>query len=98
MSKKNIDKKLYILADIKTEIKKTKEFYTFLEKNKLTNALIISDNDSLKNLNKSTRNIKNIKLINDEGANIYDLFKYSNVVITSSSFKKIEGRILNEKN
>ena len=98
LSKKNIDKKLYILADIKTEIKKTKEFYTFLEKNKLTNALIISDNDSLKNLNKSTRNIKNIKLINDEGANIYDLFKYSNVVITSSSFKKIEGRILNEKN
>ena len=98
LSKKNIDKKLYILADIKTEIKKTKEFYTFLEKNKLTNALIISDNDSLKNLNKSTRNIKNIKLINDEGANIYDLFKYSNVVITSSSLKKIEGRILNEKN
>ena len=98
LSKKNIDKKLYILADIKTEIKKTKEFYFFLEKNKLTNALIISDNDSLKNLNKSTRNIKNIKLINDEGANIYDLFKYSNVVITSSSFKKIEGRILNEKN
>ena len=37
------------------------------------------------------------KLINDEGTNIYDLFKYKNVIITSSSVKKIEGRILNEK-
>ncbi len=98
LSKKNSDKNLYILADVKKEIKKTKEFNNFLEKNKLENALIISDNDSLKNINKSARNIKNIKLIKDEGANIYDLFKYKNVVITSSSAKKIQDRVLNEKN
>ena len=66
LSKKNIDKKLHILADVKKEIKKTKEFNKFLEKNKLINALIISDSDSLKNINKSARNIKNIKLISDE--------------------------------
>ena len=48
LSKKNLDKNLYILADIKKEIKKTKEFNKFLEKNKLSNALIISDDDSLK--------------------------------------------------
>ena len=83
---------------MKTEIKKTKEFNKFLEKNKLANVLIISDTESLKNINKSARNIKDIKLINDEGANIYDLFKYKNVIITSSSAKKIQDRILNEKN
>jgi len=60
--------------------------------------LIISDTDSLKNINKSARNIKNIKLIKEDGTNIYDLFKYKNVVITSSSAKKIQQRILNEKN
>jgi len=98
LSKKNIDKKLHILADVKKEIKKTKEFNKFLEKNKLSNALIISDSDSLKNINKSARNIKNIKLISDEGANVYDLFKYKNIIITSSSDKKIQERILNEKN
>ena len=64
----------------------------------MANALIISDTDSMKNINKSARNIKNIKLIKDEGANIYDLFKYKNVIITSSSAKKIEDRFLNEKN
>jgi len=98
LSKKNLDKKLYILADVKKEIKKTKEFNKFLEKNNLANALIISDEDSLKNINKSARNIKNIKLIKQEGTNIYDLFKYKNVIMTSSSVKKLQDRILNEKN
>ena len=98
LSKKNSDKNLHVLADVKKEIKKTKEFNQFLKKNNLTNSLIISDTDSLKNINKSARNIKNIKLIKDEGTNIYDLFKYKNVIMTSSSIKKIESRLLNEKN
>ena len=98
LSKKNIDKNLHIIADVKKEIKKTKDFNNFLEKNKLSNALIISDKDSLKNINRSARNIKNIKIIKDDGANIYDLFKYKNVIITLSSAKKIQGRVLNEKN
>ena len=98
LSKKNLEKNLHILADIKKEVKKTKEFNKFLEKNKLANALIISDTDSMKNINKSARNIKNIKLIKDEGTNIYDLFKYKNVIITLSSAKKIQDRLLNEKN
>ena len=97
LSKKNQDKNLHILEDVKKEIKKTKEFNKFLEKNKLSNILIISDENSLKNINKSARNIKDLKIIKDEGANIYDLFKYKNVLITSSSAKKLESRILNEK-
>ncbi len=98
ISKKNFDKSLYFLADVKKEIKKTKEFNKFLEKNNLANSLIVSDENTLKNINKSARNIKNIKLIKDDGANIYDLFKYKNVIMTSSSIKKIQERILNEKN
>ena len=98
LSKKHSDKNLHILADVKKEVKKTKEFNNFLEKNKLTNALIISDTDSMKNINKSARNIKNVKLIMEKGTNIYDLFKYKNVIITSTSAKKIQDRVLNEKN
>ena len=98
LSKKNLDKNLHILADVKKMIKKTKEFNQFLEKNKIANALIISDTDSMKNINKSARNIKNIKLIKEEGTNIYDLFKYKSVIMTSSSVKKIQNRVLNEKN
>ena len=98
MSKKNLDKKLHILADVKKVIKKTKEFNNFLKKNNLENVLIITDNDSLKNFDKSARNIKNLKILKEEGTNIYDLFKYKNIIMTSTSIKKIENRILNEKN
>ena len=44
------------------------------------------------------RKEKNIKLIKQEGTNIYDLFKYKNVIMTSSSVMKLQERILNEKN
>ena len=98
LSKKNFDKNLFVLSDVKKEIKKTKEFNTFLEKNNLSNAVIISDTNTMKNINKSARNIKNIKLIYETGANIYDMMKYKNVLITQSSLKNLEKRILNEKN
>ena len=98
LSKKNIDKTLFIMADVKKEIKKTKDFYKFLTKNKLLNSLIISDDESIKNINKSARNIKDIKIIKHNGANIYDIFRYKNLIITSTSAKKIQERLLNEKN
>ena len=98
LSKKSSDKNLHFLADIKKEIKKTKDFNIFLTKNNLLNTLIISDKDTLKNINKSARNIKNVKLIQDVGANIYDIFKYKNLIITQTSAIKMQERILNEKN
>jgi len=98
LSKKNSDNKLHILNDVKIEVKKTKEFNKFLITNNISNALIVSDKESEKNINKSARNIKNVKIISEDGANIYDLLKYKNVIVTSSSIKKIENKILNEKN
>ena len=98
LSKKNSDNNLFVLSDVKKEIKKTKEFNSFLIKNNLTNVIIISDLETLKNINKSARNIKDLKIINDAGANIYDMMKYKNVLLTQSSVKNLEKRILNEKN
>ena len=94
LAKKNTDKQLHFLSDVKKEFNKTKSFNKFLLSNKLSNVLIVSE----KNFARSARNIKNIKIISDEGANIYDMLKYTNVIITSSSMKKIETRILDEKN
>jgi large subunit ribosomal protein L4 len=98
LAKKNSDKQLHILSDIKKIVKKTKDFNKFLTVNKLSNALIVSDKESEKNFANSARNIKNIKIINDEGANIYDMLKFTNLIITSSSMKKLQTRLLDEKN
>ncbi len=98
ISKKNDQKKLHILDDIKNEIKKTKEFSMFLKTNKIENVVIISDENSYKNIHKSARNIKNLKILLEAGTNVYDLFKYKNVIFTSSSISNLQKRILNEKN
>ena len=98
ISKKRSNKELYIFDDVKKQIKKTKIFYGFLSKNNIDNVLIISDKETQKNIGKSVRNIPNVKLISDEGANVYDLVKFKNVLFTTTSIKKIQERILNEKN
>ena len=42
---------------------------------------------------KSARNIPNLKIIDQEGANVYDLLKYKNVVFTTSSIKSFQDRV-----
>ena len=98
ISKKNMNKELYIFEDIKKEIKKTKIFNNFLIKNKLSNVLIVSDKETHKNIFKSTRNIRDVKLIIDEGVNLYDLFKFKNILFTKTSIKNIQKRLIDEKN
>ena len=98
ISKKNMNKELYIFEDIKKEIKKTKIFNNFLIKNKLNNVLVVSDKETHKNIFKSVRNIRDVKLIIDEGANLYDLFKFKNVLFTETSIKNIQKRLIDEKN
>jgi len=60
--------------------------------------LIVSDKETQKNISRSVKNIPNLKLINEDGTNVYDLVKYKNVLFTTSSIKKIQERLINEKN
>ena len=84
---------LFVVEDFKNEIKKTKLFYEFLQKFKLENSLIISDKNSKSKIDKSTRNIPNLKIIDQEGANAYDILKYKNVVFTTTSIKSFQDRL-----
>ena len=84
---------LFVVQDFKNELKKTKQFNDFLEKNNLKNTLIISDKDSKSRIIKSARNIPNLKIIEEDGANIYDILKYKNVVFTTSSIKSFQERV-----
>ena len=93
LSQKNKLKSLFVLEDFKNEIKKTKLFNNFLLKMKLKNSIIISDKNSKTKIIKSARNIPNIKIIDQEGANAYDLLKYKNVIFTASSIKSFQERV-----
>ncbi len=89
---------LFVLEDFKNEIKKTKLFNNFLVKMKLKNSVIISDKNSKIKIIKSVRNIPNIKIIEEEGTNAYDLLKYKNVIFTASSIKSFQERVTKWEN
>ena len=93
LSQKNKINSLYVVEDFREEIKKTKVLNQFLVKNKLLNSLIISDKNSKSNIMKSAKNIPNLKIIDQEGANVYDLLKYKNVIFTMTSIKILQDRL-----
>ena len=93
LSHKKKQNEVFVVEDFKNEIKKTKIFNNFLLKNKLVNALIISDKQSTNKIKKSSRNITNIKIIDQIGTNVYDLLKYKNVIFTSTSVKLLQERL-----
>ena len=93
LSQKNKVNSLFVVEDFKKEITKTKLFNNFLKKNNLKNSLIISDENSKLKIIKSTRNIPNLKIIKQEGANVYDLLKYKNVIFTTTSIKSLQDRL-----
>ena len=97
LSQKYKSNSLFVIEDFKKEIEKTKLFNQFLEKNKLKNSLIILDKNSKIKIIKSVRNIPNLKIIEQEGVNIYDLLKYKNVIFTITSIKTLQDRLSNEK-
>ena len=93
LTQKNKVNSLFVVEDFKTEITKTKLFNKFLEKNKLQNSLIISDENSKSKIIKSARNIPNLKIIKQEGTNVYDLLKYKNIIFTITSIKSLQDRL-----
>ena len=97
LSDKNLNKSLFVVNDFKNEIKKTKIFNTFLKKNNLRNSLLITDKDSKTKIFKSARNIPDLKVISQDGANVYDILKYKNVIFTTSSIKTFQERIIKWK-
>jgi len=94
LSEKYQKKSLFIVDDFKEKINKTKIFNNFLTKNNLKNSLLITDKDSKPKIYKSARNIPNLKIIDQEGANVYDILKYKNVIFTTSSLKTFQERII----
>ena len=97
ISQKTKDKNLIVFDDVEDKISKTKEFNKFLRKNKISNALIVVDLKTKKNIYLSARNISNIKLIETFYINTYDILKYKQILFTKSSTKELEKRLLDHE-
>ncbi len=92
ITEKNNDKNLLIFNDFNSEIKKTKEMNLIIKKFEITNSLLVLDQKSKKNIEKSARNIPNVKLTDVNHFSAFDIVKFKKVVFTESSIKELEKR------
>ena len=92
LSEKNKDKNLMIFNDFSSEIKKTKEMSQIVKKFDIKNSLIILDKSSKDKIERSVRNIPNIKVTDVNHFSAFDVVKFKKIVFTESSVKELEKR------
>ena len=93
-SEKIQNKNLLVFSDFNNEIKKTKEMNVIVKKFEISNSLIILDKVSKEKIEKSLRNIPNIKVTDVNHFSAFDIIKFKKVVFTESSVKELEKRYL----
>ena len=92
ISEKAQNKNLLIFSDFDNEIKKTKQMSLIVKKFEISNSLIILDKSSKEKIEKSIRNIPNIKVTDVNHFSAFDIVKFKKVVFTESSVKELEKR------
>ena len=92
ITEKNINKNLLVFSDFNNEIKKTNEMHLIIKKFEITNSLLILDVKSKEKIEKSIRNIPNVKVTDINHFSAFDIVKFKKVVFTESSIKELEKR------
>ena len=92
ISEKIKNKNLIVFSDFNSEIKKTKEMQLILNKFEISNSIIILDKKSKEKIEKSIRNIPNIKVTDINHFSAFDMVKFTKIVFTESSVKELEKR------
>jgi large subunit ribosomal protein L4 len=80
---------LIALNEINLPEIKTKQVAEFVKTFDLKSALIVVSGEN-NNLIKSARNIKNVKVINVDGLNVYDVLKFENLILTEESLARTQ--------
>ena len=92
ITEKNNNKDLLVSSDFNNEIKKTKEMHLIIKKFEINNSLLVLDVKSKEMIEKSTRNIPNVKVTDINHFSAFDIVKFKKVVFTESSIKELEKR------
>ena len=92
ISDKIKNKNLIVFSDFGSEIKKTKEMSLIIKKFEINNSIIILDKSSKEKIEKSIRNIPNVKVTDINHFSAFDIVKFKKIVFTESSIKELEKR------
>jgi large subunit ribosomal protein L4 len=84
---------LIVVDKFDLEAVKTKKFVEVMGALKAKEALIVTDR-KLENLELSSRNVSDVKVVRSEGLNVYDILKFKYLILLEPSVKQLEGRLL----
>jgi large subunit ribosomal protein L4 len=93
LSAKQADGKLFILADTNVSEAKTKDLVAKFAALGFTAPLIIDGEAVNENFAKAARNIKGVDVLPQIGANVYDILRHSELVLTQDAVKLLEARL-----
>ena len=94
ITQKAKNKNLIIFSDFVSEIEKTKEMNSIIQKFEITNSILILDKSSKEKIEKSVRNIPNVKVTDINHFSAFDMVKFKKIVFTESSVKELEKRYI----
>ena len=90
LSSKVLENNLVVLDKISFKDIKTKQMVNALAKNKVEGKALVMIAEKNENVEKSTRNIENVKVAVVNTINVFDLLKYNKLVLTLDTVKKLE--------
>jgi large subunit ribosomal protein L4 len=90
LSSKVLENELTVVDAFNFDSIKTKQMVNALTNLKVEGKTLIVLADKNENVQKSARNIKNVKTLQVNTINVYDLLKYKNLVLTLDTVKKLE--------
>ena len=90
LSSKVLENELTVVDAFNFDSIKTKQMVNALTNLKVEGKTLIVLADKNENVQKSARNIENVKTLQVNTINVYDLLKYKNLVLTLDTVKKLE--------
>ena len=90
LSSKVLEKELTVLDKLELKEIKTKSMVKALQALKVEGKTLIILPENDKNVVMSARNIKGVKTISANNINVFDLLKYSNLILPVDTVKKLE--------
>ena len=93
LAAKQADGKLVILKDAALKSPKTKELSAMLADLGWSNALVVAGAEVDANLAKAAANIPHIDVLPTQGANVYDILRRDQLVLTTDAVEALEARL-----
>ncbi len=93
LSAKAQNGKLIVVDELKLPEVKTKELLAKMNKMGLQSALFVGGAELDNNFNLAARNIVNVDVLPQQGANVYDILRRDTLVLTKEAAENLEARL-----